>query len=80
MTFVQSAFSATAGLKFKFKFITKTVARRLKDIDENNGDKQTNKTIKSRSKNNERASQNKNSWAVTVTCSSDSSINIYRSQ
>jgi len=30
----------------QLKFIRNTVARRLKDTHENNGDKQTNKTIK----------------------------------
>ena len=42
----------------QLKFIRNTVARRLKDTHENNGDKQTNKTIK-KSKNNERTYQNK---------------------
>jgi len=34
------------GVSTQLKFIRNTVARRLKDTHENNGDKQTNETIK----------------------------------
>jgi len=47
----------TVDCSTQLKFIRTTVARRLKDTHENNGDKQTNETIK-KSKNNERTSQN----------------------
>jgi len=39
-------------LSTQLKFIRNKVARRLKDTHENNDEKQTNKTIKKKSKNN----------------------------